>query len=162
MNARLNLDPARYRDALQAMMGLGTVIRRSSLEPALLELVKVRASQVNGCGYCIDMHTKDARANGETEQRLYLLAAWREAAGVYSDRERAALAWTEAVTRLENQEVPDATYELARGEFSEEELVALTLAIVQINGWNRLSIAFKRTAGDYQPGSLDRIGSVRG
>ena len=161
MSSRINFDPVRYRDALQAMLGLGAVVRRSSLEPELLELVKVRASQINGCGYCIDMHTKDARANGETEQRLYLLSAWRET-GIYSDRERAALAWTEAVTRLENQEVPDPVYELARAQFSEEELVALTLAVVQINGWNRLSIAFKREAGDYQPGSIDRTASARG
>jgi len=161
MAARLTLDPARYRDAVQAMLGLGAVARRSSLEPALLELVKVRASQINGCGFCLDMHTKDARASGETEQRLYLLGAWREA-NVYSDRERAALAWTEAVTKLEHQDVPDAVYERARAEFTEEELVALTLAIVQINGWNRLSIAFRYTAGDYQPGSLDRLVSAHG
>lgn len=156
---RLTLDPARYRDVIQAMMGLAVPIRRSGLEPALLELVKVRASQINGCGYCIDMHTKDARASGETEQRLYLLAAWREAS-VYTDRERAALVWTEAVTRLEHQDVPDPVYEQARAAFTEEELVALTVAIVQINGWNRLLIAFRRPAGDYQPGSLARIGSV--
>jgi AhpD family alkylhydroperoxidase len=161
MAQRITFDPARYRDTLQAMFGLGAVVRRSSLEPALLELVKIRASQINGCGYCIDMHTKDARANGETEQRLYLLAAWREA-NVYSERERAALVWTEAVTRLANQEVPDAAYDLARAHFTEEELVALTLAIVQINGWNRFSIAFQNTAGDYQPGSLDRLASARG
>lgn len=156
MTARITLDPAKYRDAIQAMYGLGAVVDRSGLEPALLELVKVRASQINGCGFCLDMHTKDARASGETEQRLYLLSAWREA-NVYTERERAALAWTEAVTRLEHQEVPDTVYELARAEFSEEELVALTLAIVQINGWNRLSIAFRYPAGDYQPGSLNRI-----
>ncbi|MGB7215065.1 MAG: carboxymuconolactone decarboxylase family protein [Gammaproteobacteria bacterium] len=156
MYTRLSFDPARHRDAFRAMLGLGAAVSRAGLEPTLLELVKIRASQINGCGYCIDMHTKDARANGESEQRLYLLSAWREA-NVYSERERAALAWTEAVTRLEHQEVPDSVYELARSQFTEDELVALTLAIVAINGWNRFSIAFRRTAGDYQPGSLDSI-----
>lgn len=156
MHARLTFDPVKHRDAYQAMLGLGAAVSRGGLEPALLELVKIRASQINGCGYCLDMHTKDARANGETEQRLYLLSAWRDA-NVYSERERAALAWTEAVTRLEGQEVPDEVFELARAQFTEEELVALTLAIVAINGWNRLSIAFRRPAGDYQPGSLNRI-----
>ncbi|HEY8518653.1 MAG TPA: carboxymuconolactone decarboxylase family protein [Gammaproteobacteria bacterium] len=161
MQPRIKFDPARYRQAFQAMIGLNGAVRSAGLEPALLELVKIRASQINGCGYCIDMHTKDARAHGESEQRLYLLSAWREAT-VYSDRERAALAWTEAVTRLDNQEVPDDVYERARAEFTEEELVALTLAIVAINGWNRLSIAFKRPAGDYQPGDVERIAAAHG
>ncbi len=156
MHARLTFDPVRHRDAFQAMLGLGAAVNRSGLEPALLELVKIRASQINGCGYCLDMHTKDARANGETEQRIYLLTAWREA-NVYTERERAALAWTEAVTRLEHQDVPDDVYEAARAEFDEDELVALTLAIVQINGWNRLSIAFRRPAGDYRPSDRERI-----
>jgi len=156
---RLTFDYEKYRDVVQAMLGLAAPIRRSGLEPALLELVKIRASQINGCAYCIDMHTKDARASGETEQRLYLLSAWREAT-VYTDRERAALAWTEAVTRLEHQDVPDSVYEQARAHFTEEELVALTLAVVQINGWNRLSIAFRRPAGDYVPGSLKKIAAA--
>ncbi|MBN1239637.1 MAG: carboxymuconolactone decarboxylase family protein [Gammaproteobacteria bacterium] len=160
MTARLKLEPARYSETVDSMLRLGAVVRRSSLERELLELVKVRASQINGCGFCLDMHTKDARAQGETEQRLYLLAAWREA-NVYSDRERAALAWTEAVTRLEHQEVPDTAYEQARSQFSEEELVALTLAVVEINGWNRFSIAFRNPAGDYQPGSLARIAATQ-
>jgi len=157
---RLTFDPAKYRDVIQAMMGLAAPVRRSGLERALIDLVRIRASQINGCGYCIDMHTKDARLRGETEQRLYLLSAWREA-NCYTDRERAALAWTEAVTRLEHQDVPDPVYEEARAHFTEEELVALTLAIVQINGWNRLSIAFRRPAGDYVPGSLDRIEAMQ-
>jgi len=161
MHARIDFDTAKYRDVMQAMFGLGAAVSRSGLESSLLELVKIRASQINGCGYCIDMHTKDARANGETEQRLYLLSAWREAT-VYSARERAALEWTEAVTRLEHQDVPDAVYERARAEFTEDELVGLTLAIVAINGWNRLSIAFRRPAGDYQPGSLDRLRAAHG
>jgi len=156
MAARLTFDPNRHRDAYQAMLGLGAAVRRSGLEPQLLELVKIRASQINGCGYCLDMHTKDARANGETEQRIYLLTAWREA-NVYTERERAALAWTEAVTRLEHQDVPDDVYEAARAEFDEDELVALTLAIVQINGWNSLSIAFRQPAGDHRPLDRERI-----
>jgi AhpD family alkylhydroperoxidase len=118
-----------------------------------VHLVKVRVSLINGCGYCIDMHTKDARVAGETEQRLYLLGAWREAT-VYSERERAALAWADAVTKLENQRVDDATYDAARAAFSESELVALTLAVAEINAWNRFSISFQRAAGDYMPGQF--------
>src|SRR5690606_3980248 len=124
-----------------AMQGLNSVSENSTLEPKLLELVKLRASQINGCAYCIDMHTKDARLEGETEQRLYLLSAWWETS-LYSEREQAALAWTEAVTRLEGQRVPDAVYEKVRAQFSEEELTRLTLAVVAINGWNRFNIAF--------------------
>ncbi|HPP99112.1 MAG TPA: carboxymuconolactone decarboxylase family protein, partial [Ottowia sp.] len=124
--------------------------RRSGLEHSLLELVKTRVSQINGCAYCLDMHTKDARAAGETEQRLYLLPAWRET-GLYTPRERAALAWAEAVTRLTDQHVPDAVYDEARRHFDEKALVDLTLAVIAINGWNRLSIAFQVEAGSYQP-----------
>jgi len=116
----------------------------------LLELVKTRASQINGCAFCIDMHTKDARANGETEQRLYALNAWRETP-FYTDRERAALAWTEAVTLISEGHVPEDVFEQARAQFSDEELVNLTVALVAINGWNRLSIAFRVPAGAYQP-----------
>lgn len=153
MTARIAFDQPKFKDVVQAMLGLQAVVRKSTLEPALRELVKTRASQINGCGFCLDMHTKDARAAGETEQRLYLLSAWREAP-IYTERERAALAWTEAVTRLEHQHVADEVYEQARAAFSEEELVALTLAIVEINGWNRFAIAFQFVAGAYQPGSL--------
>ena len=135
---------------LKAMGGLGAYVHESGLDPALLEMVKMRASQLNGCAYCLDMHSTDARAAGESEQRLYVLDAWREAP-FYSDRERAALAWTEAVTLVATDHVPDAVYEEARGQFSEKELVDLTLAIVEINGWNRLSIAFRSQAGTYQP-----------
>ena len=134
-----------------AMLGLEQHARASGLEHRLLELVKTRVSQLNGCAFCLDMHTKDARAAGETEQRLYLLPAWREAP-LYSPRERAALAWAEAVTLLKNQEVDDATYQQARAEFDDKQLVDLTLAIVAINGWNRLSLAFRTRAGHYQPG----------
>ena len=135
-----------------AQLGLETYARRSGLESALLELVKTRASQINGCAHCLDMHTKDARAHGESEQRLYALAAWRETP-FYSDRERAALAWTEALTRIAENGADDTTYAEARRHFSEKELVDLSLAIVAINGWNRLAIAFRTPAGSYQPGA---------
>ena len=136
--------------AYAAMRGLEAYVRQSGLEPRLLELVKVRASQINGCAYCIDMHTKDARAHGETEQRLYALAAWRETP-FYSERERAALAWTEAVTRVAEGPVTDTAYESACLHFDEKSLVDLTLAIVAINGWNRLAVAFATVPGSYRP-----------
>ena len=133
-----------------AMLGLEQHARSSGLDHALLELVKTRVSQINGCAFCLDMHSKDARAAGEDEQRLYLLSAWREAP-CYTPRERAALAWAEAVTRLTDQHVPDAVYDEARRHFDEKALVDLTLAVIAINGWNRLSIAFQVEAGSYQP-----------
>ena len=136
--------------AVAAMRGLEAYARRIGLEPSLIELVKIRASQINGCAYCIDMHTKDARARGESEQRLYALPAWEETP-FFSQRERVALAWTESVTRVAEGSVPDAVFALARQHFSEKELVDLTLAIVAINGWNRLSVAFRRVPGTYQP-----------
>jgi AhpD family alkylhydroperoxidase len=135
--------------AVKAMLGLQSYVDRSGLEPGLLELVSLRASQINGCAYCIDMHTKDARARGETEQRLYGLNAWEESP-FYSDRERAALSWAETVTLIGEGHVPDAEYAAARERFSEKELVDLTLAIVAINGWNRLSIAFRAVPGSYR------------
>lgn len=132
-----------------AMLALELHARASGLEHGLLELVKTRVSQLNGCAFCLDMHTKDARAAGESEQRLYLLPAWREAP-CYTERERAALAWTEALTQLSaTHDVPDEVYEQARAQFSEKELVDLTLAIIAINGWNRLNVAFRSTVGDY-------------
>lgn len=115
-----------------------------------MELVKFRASQINGCAYCLDMHSKDARAHGESEQRLYTLDAWRETP-FFTPRERAALAWTEAITRIADTHAPDSVYDEVRTEFSDEELVDLTLAIVTINGWNRLAIAFRQVPGEYQP-----------
>jgi AhpD family alkylhydroperoxidase len=155
MTERMKLDFTRDRNALRAMLQLGAAVRASGLEKSLVFLVEVRASQINGCGFCIDMHTKDARAAGESEQRLYLLSAWREASTtIYTLRERAALAWTEAVTRLDPQHVSNDVYEAARAQFNEHELMALTLAIVAINGWNRINIAFQTPAGEYQPGSL--------
>ena len=135
--------------AFQAMLELEKYVNQSGLESALLELVKTRVSQINGCAYCLDMHTKDARAAGETEQRLYLLSAWRET-DFYAPRERAALAWAEAVTLLAGQSVPDALYEEVRSQFDEKALVDLTLAIVAINGWNRLAVPFRSQACSYQ------------
>ena len=136
-------------ETFNAMIHVEHQIHKSGLEELLLELVKSRASQINGCAYCIDMHTKDARAAGETEQRLYVLDAWREAP-FYTARERAALAWTEALTRIsKTKEVSDEIYAEARKYFSEKELVDLSLAIIAINGWNRLNVAFRTTVGDY-------------
>lgn len=137
-------------EAYHAMLNLERLVRESGLEAPLLELVRVRASQINGCAYCLDMHSKDARAAGETEQRLYALNAWRETP-FYSERERAALAWTEAVTLVNQGHVPDEVYELARKQFTEKELASLTLAVVTINAWNRLSISFRTVPGTYQP-----------
>lgn len=137
-------------EVYKAMAGLQACVNQSGLEAPLLELVKTRASQINGCAFCLDMHTLDARAQGESEQRLYLLSAWREAP-FYSERERAALAWTEALTRVEQSQVPDEVYAEARQQFSEKELVDLSLAIVAINGWNRFCVAFRRQPGHYQP-----------
>jgi AhpD family alkylhydroperoxidase len=136
--------------AIGAMRGLERYLAECGLEPSLLELVKLRASQINGCAYCIDMHTKDARARGESEQRLYALSAWRETP-FYSERERAALEWTEAVTLVAQGQVPDEVYGRVREHFTEKELVDLTLAIVAINGWNRFAISFRTVPGTYQP-----------
>jgi AhpD family alkylhydroperoxidase len=137
-------------DSYKAMLHLSMQAKRSGLEESLLNLVYLRASQINGCAFCTDMHTKDARAAGETEQRLYLLGVWREAPG-FTDRERAALAWTEAVTLLRDQRVPEDVYQQALSQLSEAELANLTWAIVAINSWNRMSIAFHTPAGTYQP-----------
>jgi AhpD family alkylhydroperoxidase len=135
-------------EAVEAMSGLERVVRRSELEPELLELVRMRASQLNGCAYCLDMHSKDARARGESEQRLHVLAAWREAP-FYGDRERAALAWCEALTLLPANGVPDDVYSEVAAQFEDEELVALTLAIVAINGWNRFAVGLRFPVGGY-------------
>ena len=138
--------PGVYR----AMLGLEEYVNSTGLDPVLLNLVRLRASQLNGCAFCLDMHAKDLRAAGESEQRVYMLDAWRETT-FYSERERAALAWAEAVTLLPGHEVPDEVYEQARGQFSDQELANLTLAVVAINGWNRLNVAFHTPAGSYQP-----------
>jgi AhpD family alkylhydroperoxidase len=155
MKARLDFRSA-SPDANKAMSALHKFVHQCGLEHSLLELVKLRVSQINGCAHCIDMHTKELRASGESEQRLYLLNAWRESP-FYSQRERAALAWAEAVTLLRDQEVPDDVYEDARSEFNERELVNLTLAIVAINGANRLNIAFRTVPGAYKPQSRSAV-----
>lgn len=150
MKPRLNymeVDPK----LIKAMFALGAPVAQSGLETSLIDLIHFRVSQINGCAYCLDMHSKDLRAAGETEQRLYVLDAWREAP-FYTERERAALAWAEAVTLLTNKEVSDEVYEQARAQFSDQELAVLTLAVVAINGWNRLNIAFRTEPGNYQPG----------
>ena len=135
--------------ASRALYGLEQYLESCGLERGLLDLVRLRASQINGCAFCSDMHWKDLRAAGESEQRLYSLDAWREAPG-YSEREQAALAWTEAVTLVASSRVPDEVYEQARRQFNEKELVDLTLAVAAINSWNRMSISFRKDAGEYQ------------
>lgn len=151
MKQRINANE-KGQDALQAMFGLELYLAKSSIEKPLLHLIKYRVSQINGCAYCLDMHSKDLRASGETEQRLYVLDAWREAP-FYSERERAALAWAEAVTKITEGHVPDEVFEEVRKQFSEEELIDLTVAVTTINSWNRLSIAFRTEAGTYEPPS---------
>jgi AhpD family alkylhydroperoxidase len=141
MKARLNAyqaDP----NAMKALMALENYVQSSGLEPSLIDLVKTRASQINGCAYCIHMHTREARTHGETEERLYLLDAWRESP-LYTERERAALAWTEAVTLVSQTHVPDAVYEEVRKQFGEAELVKLTMLVATINAWNRIAISFR-------------------
>src|SRR3954447_23848266 len=148
MEQRLDY-PKLAPDAARALYGLGSYLAGCGLEHDLLELVKIRASQINGCAFCIDMHTKHARAAGETEQRIYALNAWRETP-FFSDRERAALAWTEAATRI-GEGVGDALFAEASGQFSEKELADLTWAVAAINAWNRVAISFRSVPGVYQP-----------
>jgi AhpD family alkylhydroperoxidase len=149
MATRLNYakaSPGAYR----ALEQLEHYVSNCGLEASLLELVKIRASQLNGCAYCIDMHTKDARAAGESEQRIYLLSTWREVP-FYSEREHAALEWTEALTLIAGNHVPDEIYERVRPHFTDEELVKLALAVATINAWNRFGISFRMEVGSYQP-----------
>ncbi len=136
---------------LKAMLGLEAYLHQSGLEDSLLNLLRLRVSQINGCAYCIDMHWKDLRAIGESEQRLYGLDAWRESP-YYTDRERAVLAWAEAVTRVAETHVPDEVFENLRRHFSEKQIADLTLAVASINSWNRLNIALRTVPGTYQPG----------
>ena len=152
MGPRLDYSTA-APEAMRAMLALEKYNHASGLEASLLELVKMRASQINGCAYCLDMHSKDARAAGEAEQRLYVLPAWREAP-FYSERERAALAWCEALTLLpsHDQSVPDGLYKEASAQFDEKELVDLTLLVGSINVWNRINIAARPEVGEYKPG----------
>ena len=153
METRINL-LEKGQKAIKALNGVNMYLAKSSLEKQLCNLIDFRVSQINGCAYCLDMHSKDLRAAGESEQRLYTIAAWREAP-FYSERERAALAWAEAVTKLKDGNVPDEVYEEARSQFSEEELIDLTVAVTLINTYNRVNIAFKTPAGDYQPGQWE-------
>jgi AhpD family alkylhydroperoxidase len=150
MKSRLDFFKA-SPEAYKAMSQVSQFVHDCGLENSLLELVKLRASQINGCAFCIDMHTKDARAEGETEQRLYLLSAWREAP-VYSERERAALEWTEALTLISENHVPDEVYERVKKQFDDKEMVNLTVAVSLINSWNRLAISFRTVTGNYKPG----------
>jgi AhpD family alkylhydroperoxidase len=152
MQPRLDLTKHIGSGLGRAMLNLSSEVE-ARLDRRLFELVKIRASQMNGCAYCIDMHTKDARLAGETEQRIYALNAWRETP-FFSDRERAALDWTEAVTRVGDTHVPDDVHEHVSRHFDEDELVALTFAVVVINGWNRLAVSFRAPAGTYQPRAL--------
>jgi AhpD family alkylhydroperoxidase len=148
MSKRLSL--MKYPQAIKPLLDFGAAMHECGLERPLIELVLMRVSQMNGCAYCMDMHSKDARAAGETEQRLYVLPGWREAS-FYSERECAALDWAEAVTRLGEHGVADDVYDRARASFSEEELMNLTLTVGLINTWNRINIAFQTPAGSYRP-----------
>jgi AhpD family alkylhydroperoxidase len=150
MHSRIDTTKYRKTPASLAMSGLQQAVEASGLEHSLLELIKIRASQINGCAFCIDMHTKDARQLGETEQRIYALSAWREAP-FFTPRERAALEWAESLTQIADSHVPDDVYERVRQELKEEELVSLSYAVVAINGWNRLAVGFRMQAGTYQP-----------
>jgi AhpD family alkylhydroperoxidase len=141
---------------IHAMLALERQVQKAGLDTTLLDLVRMRASQINGCSCCLDIHSKDARAHGETEQRLYGLDAWRETP-YYSTRERAALEWTEALTLIADTRVPDDVYERVREQFPEDELVHLSLAILSINAWNRLNIAARTVPGDYVVGSLAAV-----
>jgi AhpD family alkylhydroperoxidase len=147
-----------YPEAYKAMLALSQAVEKTGLTPQLIDLVNYRVSQLNGCAFCLDMHSKDLRARGETEQRMYMISAWREVPHLYNDRERAALAWAEAVTRLEDGQVQDEVYEIARQQFSQAELVQLTLAIVAINGWNRFNVAFRTPAGNYKSAIARKAG----
>jgi AhpD family alkylhydroperoxidase len=154
MQTRLDYSKA-APGSVQAMYKLQKYVDASGLEHSLLELIKTHVSQINRCAYCVDMHTKDARAAGESEQRLYGLSVWREAP-YYTERERAALAWAEVITLISETHAPDEEYEAARAQFSEEELVKLTMAVIAINGWNRLAIAFRPEVGKYEPAASQK------
>ena len=139
---------------MKALYSLGIYLSKSQVEQELLNLIYYRVSQINGCAYCLDMHSKDLRAKGETEQRLLVLDAWHEAP-FYTDRERAALAWAEALTKLTNKNVPDEIYEAAREQFTDEELIDLTFGVLAINSYNRINIAFGAHVGTYQVGQFN-------
>ncbi len=153
MQPRIDYLKAAPAGAFQAMYGVEQYVRNCGLDHQLIELMKMRASQLNGCAYCLDMHSKDARLAGETEQRLYALSAWRETP-FFTERERAALEWTEALTLISNNHVPDDLYARVSAHFSEAEMVNLSMAVVAINGWNRLAISFRSVPGTYQPPAI--------
>jgi len=155
MKSRINNWPALAPGAYQALATVEKYARNCGLEHSLIELVKLRVSQVNHCAFCIDMHWKDARAAGESEQRLYGLMAWEESL-YYTERERAAFRWAEAVTLVTEGFVPDSVYDAARGHFSEKELIDLTMAVIAINGWNRMCVSFRVEAGGYKPGMFNK------
>jgi AhpD family alkylhydroperoxidase len=155
MNPRIDVTKYLSSGLVRSMFSLSTEVEKR-IERPLLALVEIRASQINGCAYCMDMHTKDARLAGETEQRIYALNAWRETP-FFTDRERAALEWTEAVTRVADTHVPDEVYDRVATQFNEEDLVALTFAVIVINSWNRLSISFRPTVGTYQPKAVAAV-----
>ena len=150
MSERVNLIE-KGKGAFGALFGVNAYLKKSMIEKNLIELIDYRVSQINGCAYCLDMHSKDLRHGGETEQRIYMISAWHET-DLYTPREKAALGWAEAVTELRDRQVSDEVYEAARKEFSDEELVDLTLAVTMINTWNRFNVAFRTRAGSYQPG----------
>ena len=153
------MDYRKYaQDAQKSLLGLEKYISESGLDHKLIHLIKMRASQINGCAYCIDMHSIDARALGETEQRLYALDAWREGP-FFTDRERAALKWTEALTRVSETHVPDAVYDEVKKYFSEKEIVELTIVVCIINMWNRLAISMRAVPGHYRPAKSSAAGS---
>ncbi|HEX9421750.1 MAG TPA: carboxymuconolactone decarboxylase family protein [Pyrinomonadaceae bacterium] len=158
MEPRINITSV-SPGALQAMLGLSNYLYQCGLDKKLLDLINLRVSQINGCAYCLDMHWKDLRAAGETEQRLYGLDAWRESP-YYTERELAALAWAEAVTRVADTHVPDEVFDEAKRQFSDKELADLTLNVVAINGWNRLNIAYRTTPGTYQPAAKGKQRAV--
>jgi AhpD family alkylhydroperoxidase len=155
MEQRINIYE-KFPSAIKPFFAIGKYLSKSSIEKSLQQLVEFRVSQINGCAYCLDMHSKDLRAGGEKEQRLYLVSAWREST-FFTERERAALEWTEAVTHLTGGQVTDQVYEIARSEFSEQELIDLTLAIIGTSCYNRLNIAFRTPAGSYQPGQFNSL-----
>ncbi len=152
MEQRINVFE-KGQKAIAAHRPLGVYLAKSPVEQSLQHLVHYRVSQINGCAYCLDMHSKDLRAEGETEQRIYMISAWRESS-LYSERERAALAWAEAVTNVSDGHVPDEVFEQASAEFTDEELIDLTVSITTVNIYNRLNIAFRQPSGNYQPGQF--------
>jgi AhpD family alkylhydroperoxidase len=155
MEQRLNIMEV-GKDAFGAVFGLNKYLAKATIEKSLLHLIELRVSQMNSCAYCIDMHSKDLRHEGETEQRIYMLTAWRETP-LYTDRERAALEWAEAVTFLADSHVPDEVYDRVKEQFNEQELFDLTFAVSAINLWNRFNVAFRTTPGTYQPGQFTSV-----